>query len=601
MCDQPSVSCELSRVGNVYNMPGHLGQEEINLTDYEANNLTHIRGIVLVKKSDNRYYLAIDISSISNTVGDTLPLIAHHTNLTQKQVFESIVRFRSNAGVRRFLYNKIEHKSGLSSGSIAAKLRRHGEREEYRQVTGEPQKFYRAYGYQDWKLFRYTGAPLVLPLSPAFEEKIKKHRLKVLRERFKDDFVSELLPYIERFDSLADEIKRKVIVRRDKMEPFMQELSTLDTVSNLVNIMADHPAQGYNPSADSKATARGFAANVGAVRERAAHDFFTGAVAPASTAATSYSLQSKEMKRIRRLGQEYNRLGTTLRELMESKKLVALVHKIIRNDLLVTDRTIHQFSDACARAIQALMLTDERQYVLDKWAVPIFTYLSGFEDQSPTIIVPEFAKPTVITPLMYGRNALPMVAGNMPGPQSFMVAFLEAVGPSFVGYVLKDPTQKATIGRGFSTLFQAVTGMADDELREVQKLVKSGSTQRVRDGQALLSSKFQNSAGFSGFLAILNLWMLVEAVQNNPLDSISNFASLIASLSGTATSIAQFAAALKGFEYSAKICKLTMPEILGVIGAIAGIVICTDSAIRRYSYSKIICHNMVYDLPITIS
>jgi hypothetical protein len=167
---------------------------------------------------------------------------------------------------------------------------------------------------------------------------------------------------------------------------------------------------------------------------------------------------------------------------------------------------------------------------------------------------------------------IPTAAGNLPGPQSLMVALLEAAGPYVLGHATAHPAEATALGGGLIRSVRWAADLSDTDTQHLRTAVSKGEFDEAH--RVMGRSNFMNSPLWGALLGIINLSIFVAAVRDDEADTVTRWTTIINSGAGTILSMGLVLKACDHYmaQRAVGILEGTMGKTLGVIAGVAAVV-----------------------------
>jgi hypothetical protein len=530
-------------------------QRIAQLRDFSTDPFTHVSGIV-VRRIRNRDYLILDMRVLGNR---TLSNLASLCCLRVDTVFDSILRYQNNRSVVRYLHGNIVGGGYPGHDRALRSLREEGQVISATNI-GTGGRIVARPAYNRWELTVQLTALVTLPMSDQFRDRVVEHRLRVERDRFASTVIRRAEQEIASLENHHRIIEGYIQRRKSLLEPFTSEISCINTAKNILTLMLNHPHADDQPDNDDRSDVQTLLQNVIRLEEHANQTLLEN---PPGEAGNVLQLENAHARAVRLYLQsdEINRLANQLRS----------------NPHLVTNNIYQRYCEAVGNTYAILLATGERDYILAHIVLPILNYMEQ-GDPSPTrALTVSFDSPTVLGTLLDVSALFPTVAGNLPGPQSIIVALLEAAGPALLGYALENPALAMNMSRNITRAVTWVSNLPDEEATRLMAAVSADDMVAAR---SVISSRFMNSPKWGALLGIINIAILVHAIQDTEADTVARWSTIVGSAAGSIISLHLLAHTLRVYRTSqmAGLMGGTLGKSLGVIAGIAAVVSGVNSA-----------------------
>ncbi len=559
------VSQEFACISDAVNYSEIYNQQIDDVQNAERNERTRIAGVFLYRISNFDYpLLRIELDAYRQANGATsIGELAQVLHLERSTVFNRILDWHAgpNGHVREFLYRRYVGGEATSQEEQTAALReiKDGDSDE-----GIPR-------YHRWRLPSGRNYRLILPRSEALEQEIALNRTALVSTGMQQ-LSTSLSAEIDNAMAKAERIATNQQALGRILQPYKQELGTLELLIEFINIAEIHPESSYSSSEQGKI------------------DTLQTKLNTLKTHAES-TLGREPTQRARLLQRSIRSDSDGLYEMLEGdSRLNELLADACNSNDMITSSFMHGVYSKLGACYRVALTSNHAETLITESLQPALEMIDSDEWRS-------FATPSCLATVAAKLSVVPTIAGNLPGPPSLLMAVMEASMPRMI-QIASQNSPRGLILRDLAVRVMAkLIGLTDGNKSEFIRRLSStdpGEVLGVRGwSQRVVSSEVMSSPGWGIFMSmitgILFLNAFVTAVTtttDSMITRIRLWGDTVAQFSGFANSLIQ---ALQRFKYvqesviaSGSAGAASVARVLGIIGSLAAIA--SSSALMAEEY-----------------
>ncbi len=401
--------------------------------------------------------------------------------------------------------------------------------------------------YQSWQLpVRVNASITSTPITEEFKCEVMTYRLQAQKQQLRA-IRSRAQFYVDALKRLNFQLSTALDDFEISMQGNIEAVSYISASKTLVDLMVKYPKESGQVVSDEIKTLQ---TNMATLETLATRDFID--------APKHRMIQKRQQKVIDN--------ALYLRQWWEVEELIEIIGYYRRYLYLVTSTQFDQLSMLVGESFTLLMRSPQKKYIRDHWLDTLLEIVDSDSQEENRAELDFGTTLAACDALMLAASMVP----TMPGPASFSVALMNAIGPKLLGRAMKQPALAAGFVGIYTRFIQRRGNLNDAQLAELKGMLNGPPKTHAEIGD-WVESNFQASRNWCLIMGVVNLALLMASIYHGEDETIARWINL-GNISLASNSAAAFFKALSTVQRFRGCQLMTIAsEALGVIAGVCAL------------------------------